>query len=74
MDPDLVVRGGTQAFLALVTGRVEPVQALDSGEIRVEGDQETWARCVEVLGLSLTPKEKTKNQDSEASKAPDWLN
>ncbi|MDQ3910844.1 MAG: winged helix-turn-helix transcriptional regulator [Actinomycetota bacterium] len=74
VDPDLVVRGGTQAFLALVTGRVEPVQALDSGEIRVEGDQETWARCVEVLGLSLTPKEKTKNQDSEASKAPDWLN
>src|SRR5215210_641593 len=33
VDPDLVVRGGTQAFLALAAGQVEPAQALDSGEI-----------------------------------------
>jgi hypothetical protein len=26
------------------------------------------ARCVEVLGLSLTPKEKTGHQDNEALK------
>jgi DNA-binding HxlR family transcriptional regulator/putative sterol carrier protein len=68
VDPDLVVRGDTQAFLALATGRVEPKEALDSGEIRIEGDQEILARCVEVLGLSLTPKEKTGHQDNEALK------
>ncbi len=66
VEPDLVVRGGTQAFLALATGQVEPEEALDSGEIRIEGDQETLARCVEVLGLSRTPKEKTGHQDNEA--------
>src|SRR5215216_5209462 len=68
VDPDLVVWGDTQAFLALATGRVEPKEALDSGEIRIEGDQEILARCVEVLGLSLTPKEKTGHQDNEALK------
>jgi len=68
VDPDLVVWGDTQAFLALATGRVEPKEALDSGEIRIEGDQEILARCLEVLGLSLTPKEKTGHQDNEALK------
>jgi DNA-binding HxlR family transcriptional regulator len=69
VDPDLVVTGDTQAFLALAAGRVEPGEALDLGEIRIEGDQETLARCVEVLGLSLTPKEKTGHQDNEALKS-----
>jgi putative sterol carrier protein len=68
--PDLVVRGDTQAFLGLAAGRVEPAEALDSGEIRIEGDQETWTRCVEVLGLSLTPKEKPEHQDNGALKRP----
>ena len=68
VDPDLVVRGDTQAFLGLAAGQVEPAEALDSGEIRIEGDQETWTRCVEVLGLSLTPKGKIRHQDSEALK------
>ena len=58
LDPDLVARGSTQAFLALAAGQVEPEEALDSGEIQIEGDQETLTRCVEVLGLSLTPKGK----------------
>jgi DNA-binding HxlR family transcriptional regulator/putative sterol carrier protein len=69
VDPDLVVRGDTQAFLALAAGRVEPKEALDSGEIRIEGDQETLARCAEVLGLSFTPKEKAGHQDNEARKS-----
>src|ERR687898_307936 len=46
VDPELVVRGSTQAFLALAMGQVEPVEALDSGEIQIQGEQETWARCV----------------------------
>ena len=68
VDPDLVVRGDTQAFLALAAGQVEPAEALDSGEIQIQGEQETWARCVEILGLSLTPKEKTEHQDNNALK------
>ncbi len=69
VDLDLVVRGDTQAFLALAAGRVEPQAALNSGEIRIEGDQDTLGRCAEVLGLSLTPKEKTGRQDTEALKS-----
>ena len=69
VDPDLVVRGDTQAFLALATGRIESKEALESGEIRIEGDQEILARCVEVLGLSLTLKEKAGHQDNEALKS-----
>jgi DNA-binding HxlR family transcriptional regulator/putative sterol carrier protein len=68
VDPDLVVRGDTQAFLDLAAGRVEAAEALDSGEIQIEGDQETWARCVEVLGLSPTPNERTEHHDNEAHK------
>jgi DNA-binding HxlR family transcriptional regulator/putative sterol carrier protein len=66
VDPDLVVRGGTQTFLALTAGQVEPAEALDSGEIWIEGDQETLARCIEILGLPLTPKEKTEHQNNNA--------
>jgi DNA-binding HxlR family transcriptional regulator/putative sterol carrier protein len=64
VDPDLVIWGDTPAFLALAAGRVEPKEALDAGEIRIEGDQETLARCAEVLGLSLTPKEKAGDRDN----------
>ncbi len=63
VDPDLVVRGGTQAFLALVAGQLEPAEALESGEIRIEGEQETLARCLEIFGLSFVLNEKTEHQD-----------
>jgi DNA-binding HxlR family transcriptional regulator/putative sterol carrier protein len=56
VDPDLVLTGATQDFLALTAGQVEPAEVLDSGEIRIEGDQETLARCLEVLGLPLMLK------------------
>jgi DNA-binding HxlR family transcriptional regulator/putative sterol carrier protein len=56
VDPDLVLTGATQDFLALTAGQVEPAEVLDSGEIRIEGDQETLARCLEVLGLPLILK------------------
>ena len=51
-DPDLVVKGGTRAFLALAAGQLEPAEALESGEIQIEGDKETLARCMEIFGLS----------------------
>lgn len=63
VDPELVVRGSTQAFLALVAGQLEPAEALESGEIRIEGEQETLARCLEIFGLSSALNEKTEHQD-----------
>lgn len=63
VDPELVVRGSTQAFLSLVAGQLEPAEALESGEIRIEGEQETLARCLEIFGLSSALNEKTEHQD-----------
>ena len=60
VDPDLVVWGCTQAFLALVAGRLEPAEALKSGEIRIEGEPETLARCLEIFGLTFVLNEKTE--------------
>jgi DNA-binding HxlR family transcriptional regulator/putative sterol carrier protein len=61
VDPDLVVWGCTQAFLALVAGRLEPAEALKSGEIRIEGEPETLARCIEIFGLTFVLNEKTEH-------------
>ena len=68
VDPDLVVRGGTQAFLALVAGQLESAEALESGEIQIEGAQETLARCLEIFGLSFMRNEKTEHQDNGTPK------
>src|SRR5919107_5404973 len=62
VDPDLVVWGCTQAFLALATGRLEPAEALKSGEIRIEGEPEILARCLEIFGLTFVLNEKTEHQ------------
>src|ERR671920_197784 len=61
VDPDLVVKGDTQAFLALVAGQLEPAEALKSEEIRIEGDQEILARCLEIFGLTFVLNEKTEH-------------
>ena len=68
VDPDLVVRGGTQAFLALVAGQLESAEALESGEMQIEGEQETLARCLEIFGLSFMRNEKTEHQDNGTPK------
>ena len=52
-DPDVVVAGATDAFLAVAAGRVTPEEAVEDGSIRVEsrrGDRdEALARCLRVL-------------------------
>ena len=53
-DPDLVVAGATEAFLAVAAGRVEPGAAVEAGTIRVEGSREdggheALVRCLGML-------------------------
>ena len=50
--PDLVVTTGADAFLALVSGQLGLVEAVESEEIEVEGGPDVLARCGEILGLS----------------------
>jgi putative sterol carrier protein len=39
-DPDLVVTGDAETFLAVASGRLSPEEAVQSGALRVEGDRE----------------------------------
>ena len=57
VEPDLVVRGSARAFLALAAGHLEPTEALESGEFRIEGEREALARCLEMFGLSVRVKD-----------------
>ncbi len=54
-DPDLVVAGDAGTFLAVASGRLGPEEAVGSGGLRVEGDDEEspgdlLTRCLAVLG------------------------
>lgn len=54
-DPDLVVAGATEAFLAVAAGRVKPEEAVETGSIRVEasredgGHDDALVRCLGML-------------------------
>lgn len=50
--PGVVVSGAAGTFLALTAGRLAPEEALESGKVRIEGDQEgdAVARCLRMLG------------------------
>jgi putative sterol carrier protein len=48
--PDLVVRSDTQTLLAVAAGRIEPVEAVASGAIEIEGDLDARERCMKMLG------------------------
>ena len=39
-DPDLVVVGDAESFLAVASGRLSPEEAVQSGALRVEGERE----------------------------------
>ncbi|MDP8952568.1 MAG: winged helix-turn-helix transcriptional regulator [Actinomycetota bacterium] len=51
VNPDLVIRGATQAFLDLAAGRIGPAEAMESGVIRFEGDRDALSRCLEMFGV-----------------------
>jgi len=40
LDPDLLVVGDAETFLAVVSGRTSPEEAMESGALRVEGERE----------------------------------
>ena len=50
--PDVVIVGAAGVFMALTAGRLGSERALESGEIRIEGDGEARARCLRMLGYA----------------------
>ena len=57
-DPDLVVIGDTETFLAVASGLRRPEEAVESGALRVEGDREEdqealLAWCQHLIGPTV---------------------
>jgi putative sterol carrier protein len=66
-DPDLIVGGDVETFLAIAAGRLLPAEAVDTGAIRVEGDRQALARCLAMLGPSrANHQQKAAHEDSGA--------
>lgn len=61
--PDLVIETGPDAFLALATGRLEAEDAIQSGELRVQGDIEALARFREIFDLSAAGEPATDKNE-----------
>ena len=58
-DPDLVVIGAAETFLAVVSGRRSPEEAVQSEALRAEGEREEnrealLAWCQSLIGLTAT--------------------
>ena len=52
--PDVVIVGAAGVFTALTAGRLASERALESGEIRIEGDGDARERCLRMLGSAST--------------------
>jgi DNA-binding HxlR family transcriptional regulator/putative sterol carrier protein len=50
-EPDLVVTTDTDTFLSIVSGWIEPTDAIEAGKLDLEGDKEALARVGEILDL-----------------------
>lgn len=50
-EPDLVVRTDPDTFLSLVSGRLEPADAIETGRLDAEGDPDALGRVGEIFSL-----------------------
>lgn len=53
-DPDLVVSADLETLLALLAGRLLPMEALSSARVEIEGDARAFVRCIDILGWPAT--------------------
>jgi putative sterol carrier protein len=54
LDPDVIVTGDAETFLAVASGHLGPEDALESGALRVEGDREALlARYRHAIGPTV---------------------
>jgi DNA-binding HxlR family transcriptional regulator len=51
-DADALVETDMDTFFALASGELLPVDAVDAGRVRVEGDRGAFERCFRVLSLA----------------------
>jgi len=48
-EPDLTIETDIDTSIALMTRELAPVDSLDAGRVRIDGDPEEFSRCVDLL-------------------------
>jgi len=53
--PDMVLRADMATYLGLLTGQIDPAEAIANGSIEVEGNIETLRRFLSLCGVPVAP-------------------
>jgi len=65
-DPDLIISGDTETFLNVAAGRLTLAEAIEAGAIATEGDRDSLARCLAMLGSPDGDAGKSVREDIRA--------
>jgi DNA-binding HxlR family transcriptional regulator len=68
-DPDLIISGDTETLLSIAAGRLTLAEAIEAGAIATEGDRDSLARCVAMLGSPDGDGGKSVREDIRAQQA-----
>ena len=68
-DPDLTIRGDTETLLNVSAGRLTLAEAIEAGTIATEGDRDSLARCLAMLGSPDGDGGKSVREDIRAQQA-----
>ena len=65
-DPDVIISGDTQTLLSVAAGRLTLAEAVEAGAISTEGDRDSLARCLAMLGSPDGDGGKSVREDIRA--------
>ena len=68
-DPDLIISGDTETLLGVAAGRLTLAEAVEAGAIATEGDRDSLARCLAMLGSPDSDRGKSVRDDIRAQQA-----
>jgi DNA-binding HxlR family transcriptional regulator/putative sterol carrier protein len=68
-DPDLIISGETVTLLNVAAGRLTLAEAVEAGVIATEGDRDSLARCLAMLGSADGDGGKSVREDIRAQQA-----
>jgi DNA-binding HxlR family transcriptional regulator/putative sterol carrier protein len=69
VDPDLIISGDTETLLSVAAGRLTLAEAIEAGAIATEGDRDSLARCLAMLGSPDGDGGKSVREDIRAQQA-----
>ena len=68
-DPDLIISGDTETLLGVAAGRLTLAEAVEAGAIATEGDRDSLARCLAMLGSPKGQEGKSVREDIRVQQA-----